>query len=61
MVGFENDSGGANCVFAPPQWWFAEKICLKNGQSKVSTNQLIIEGEETFWQATAEPTEEEHV
>ena len=22
---------------------------------KVSTNQLIIEGEETFWQATAEP------
>jgi len=35
MVGFENDSGGA-IVFShpPPQWWFAEKICLKNGQGQ---------------------------
>ena len=47
MVGFENDSDRA-IVFSQPQWWFAEKICLKNGQGK------SFEGEETFGQATAE-------
>jgi len=43
------------CFRNPPVKWVCRKVCLKNGQGKVPTNQLIIEGEETFWQATAEP------
>ena len=49
-----------SCVLrtTPPSCVFAERILLERmGKVKVSTNQLIMKGEETFWQSKSRAIE----